>query len=303
VGKFSSRTPEQQGQRQAASVMKEMQGDKISSVGTVRNYEQALKSVATALAYEDKNLKDLTPETAKSYLEMRAEEVGQKTLDMERQAIQAMMTHVTNQLTPGEKLEVVKSQHEQILESRAYTPEQVQMVADRQTERNALATEIAHASGLRAHELLTLEKAENRPANERPADSEKFSGREGERYTVEGKGGLVREVVIPSHLAERLEERQLEEPRTVTDRGIYYEQKYDIAGGKAWSNSFSAASERALGWSEGGHGLRHSYAQERMNELRDINRENGHLEREHALTVVSQEMGHFRPDITEVYLR
>lgn len=303
MGKFSNRTPEEQGQRQAASVMKEMQGDKISSVGTVRNYEQALKSVATALAHEGKNLKDLTPETAKSYLEIRAEEVGQKTLDMERQAIQAMMTHVTNGLSPGEKLEVVKSHHEQVLNSRAYTPEQVQAVADRQTERNALATEIAHAAGLRAHELLTLERAENRPPDERPADSEKFTGREGVRYTVEGKGGLVREVVIPSHLAERLEDRRLDEPRTVTDRGIHYEQKYNIAGGKAWSNSFSAASERALGWSEGAHGVRHSYAQERMNELRDVNRENGHLEREHALTVVSQEMGHFRPDITEVYLR
>jgi len=303
VGKFSNRTPQQQGQRQAANVMKEIQGDKISSVGTVRNYEQALKSVATALAYENQNLKDLTPETAKSYLEMRAEEVGQKALDMERQAMQAMMTHVTKELTPGEKLDVVKSLHEQVLQSRAYTPEQVQIVAEHQTERNALATEIAYASGLRAHELLTLEKAENRSADERPSDDEKFSGRLGERYTVEGKGGLVREVTIPSNLAERLEERRLENPVPVQDRGINYIPNYDIGGGKSWSNSFSAASERGLGWSEGGHGLRHSYAQERMNELRDINRENGHLEREHALTVVSQELGHFRPDITEIYLR
>lgn len=303
MGKFSNRTPEQQGQRQATSVMKEIQGDKISSVGTVRNYEQALKSVATALAYEGKNLKDLTPKTAKSYLEIRAEEVGQKTLDMERQAIQTMMTHVTKKINPGEKLEVVKSHHEQILKSRAYTPEQMKSVAERQTEKNALATEIAHSAGLRAHELLTLDKAENQPPDTRPSNAEKFTGREGERYTVEGKGGLVREVVIPSHLAERLEDKRLDEPKSVTDRGIHYEQRYDIAGGKAWSNSFSAASERALGWSEGAHGLRHSYAQERMNELRDINRENGHLEREHALTVVSQEMGHFRPDITEVYLR
>jgi integrase len=303
MGKFSNRTPEQQGQRQATSVMKEMQGDKIASVGTVRNYEQALKSVATALAHEGKDLKSLTPETAKSYLENRAEEVGQKSLDMERQAIQAMMTHVTNELAHGEKLEVVKSHHEQVLNSRAYTPEQVQAVADRQGERNAIATELAHAAGLRAHELLTIEKAEIRPADERPADSEKFSGRSGEIYTVEGKGGLVREVLIPSELAARLEDRRLEEPREVTDRGINYEQNYDIAGGKAWSNSFSAASERALGWSEGGHGLRHSFAQERMEELRDPERENGHLDREHALTVVSQEMGHFRPEITEVYLR
>jgi integrase len=303
MGKFSNRSPEEQGQRQAASVMKELQGDQISSVGTVRNYEQSLKSVATSLAYAGENLRDLTPEKAKAYLENRAEEVGQKTLDMERQAIQSMMTYVTEKLDPAERLEVVQSQHQQVLESRAYTPEQVQTVVEHQTERNALATEIAHAAGLRAHELLTLDKTENRAPDERPSDDEKFSGREGVSYTVEGKGGLVREVCIPTQLAERLEERRLENPVPVQDRGINYIPNYDIGGGKSWSNSFSAASERGLGWSEGGHGLRHSYAQERMNELRDINRENGHLEREHALSVVSQEMGHFRPDITEVYLR
>ena len=39
----------------------------------------------------------------------RAAEVGQKTLDMERQAIQAMMVNVTGQLPPGAMLPVVKS--------------------------------------------------------------------------------------------------------------------------------------------------------------------------------------------------
>src|SRR5690554_7395734 len=97
-------------------------------------------------------------------------------------------------------------------------------------------------------------------------------------YTVHGKGGLVREVRIPNHLAERLEERRLETPERVTDRGIHYETRYDIAGGKNWSNSFSAASERTLGFSNGAHGLRHSYAQERMSELAEKG-----LEREQAL--------------------
>ncbi|MDN4711067.1 site-specific integrase, partial [Vibrio parahaemolyticus] len=65
-----------------------------------------------------------------------------------------------------------------------------------------------------------------------------------------------------------------------------------------WSNSFSAASKRVLGWSEGAHGLRHSYAQERMHELQKAG-----FNRDLALETVSQEMGHFRPEITEVYLR
>jgi hypothetical protein len=36
----------------------------------------------------------------------------------------------------------------------SYTAEQVVMIAEVQTEKYALATEIAHAAGLRAHELI-----------------------------------------------------------------------------------------------------------------------------------------------------
>ena len=60
--------------------------------------------------------------------------------------------------------------------------------------------------------------------------------------------------------------------------------------------SFSKTSSHVLGWSRGGHGLRHTYAQERMKEITKI-------EYERALKIVSQEMGHFRPNITLIYLR
>jgi len=46
------------------------------------------------------------------------------------------------------------------------------------------------------------------------------------------------------------------------------------------------------------HANRHAYAQERMRELQG----NGYPYRQ-SLAIVSQELGHFRPDITEVYLR
>ena len=113
-----------------------------------------------------------------------------------------------------------------------------------------------------------------------------------------GKGGLIREVRIPPDLAQRLEQQRLDAPRTITDRGIHYPQHYALAGGQRWSNAFSAASQRALGWSRGGHGLRHRYAQERLDELQRTG-----LSQEQALETVSQEMGHFRADITLVYLR
>ena len=57
------------------------------------------------------------------------------------------------------------------------------------------------------------------------------------------------------------------EPIRVRDRGVFYVQKYDLAGGKKFTDSFAKASERALGWSTGAHGLRHSYAQERLKNL------------------------------------
>ena len=117
-------------------------------------------------------------------------------------------------------------------------------------------------------------------------------------YTVIGKGGLIREVRLPPYLAQALEQRRLPEPQRLTDRGIHYPQHYDLAGGQRWSNAFSAASQRALGWSRGGHGLRHRYAQERLDELQRTG-----LSQAQALETVSQEMGHFRPDITLVYLR
>ena len=264
----------------------------LESVRTEQNYEQALKGAAEFLQENRMgDLRSLDAEKAMAYLEARSQEVSQKTLEMDRQALQAVL---------GEKLDVVKSEIESAQTSRAYTPEQAALVAGAQSDKHSLATQIAENAGLRAHELLTL-----RPAEERPADThreyrdDRFAGRENVAiYTVEGKGGLCREVAIDRDLAAKLEERRLDEPRTVYDREVRYEQHYDLGGGKQWSDSFSKAAERELGWSEGAHGLRHEYAQERMNTLQ----ENGYNYQE-ALEVVSQEMGHFRPEITEVYLR
>ncbi|MHC5783021.1 hypothetical protein [Aliivibrio fischeri] len=157
-------------------------------------------------------MKEITPEQAYQYLTDRSVEVGQKTLDMERQAIQSMMHHVSNKLSTDATLNVIKSESQQILTSRSYTQEQISMVASSQNERNSLSTKIAHTAGLRAHELLTIQRIDERKPDERPALESKFSQRDGLRYTVEGKGGLVREIQIPQYLSERLEQYRLETP-------------------------------------------------------------------------------------------
>lgn len=277
----------------------------ISSIGTNRDYRACLTAFTQFI--KDNKLGDLrhsTTEIADRYLQARSADLAQKTLDMHRLAIQVYF-RAKGELKEDDRLTIVKSQVETVLEHRAYTPAQVEKIVAAQTKRNALSTEIAYAAGLRAHELLTI-----RPLSEQPADvryyddgrvkslETKWQGRpDGVPYSVIGKGGLIREVRLPKELSERLEAKRLDVPERVRDRTVFYEKHYDLAGGQTWSNSFSAASTRALGWSTGAHGLRHSYAQERMQELSKF------CTRDQALETVSQEMGHFRPDITETYLR
>lgn len=300
---------------QAASVMKQLQGDRIKSVSTVRNYESRLKQITVYLQEQRLgSLRDMTPASALDYLRERAAVVGQKTLDMERQALQSMMQHVTHRLDTGKTLEVIRSTAPKSKtgkpgqptlgrrlaeESRLYTRAQVALIVVRQSAHNALATEIAHAAGLRAHELLTLRRIHHQAPDERPAHALKFVGIRDETigYTVYGKGGLTREVRIPIPLAKRLEATRLAEPIRTTDRGVHYQQHYRLGGGQPWSKSFGAASKAALGWSKGAHGLRHCYAQERLGTVQR------YLPREEAKRVVSQELGHFRPEIIETYLR
>jgi len=264
---------------------------RIHSVGTARGYEQALKGFAGYLRnHRLGTLSSATVKEAKQYLDTRAEMVAQKTLDLDRQAIQMHM---------GIQLEVMKSSLETRLSTRSYTVAQVARVATAQSEKHSLATQIAHDAGLRAHELFTLRPAgEQSASTHRQWSEDRFAGRTGKLYTVKGKGGLVREVMLANHLAVRLEEKRLAKPKQVTDRGVHYTHHYDIGGGRAWSQSFSAASKRALGFSNGAHGLRHSYAQNRMRDLQASG-----MSYDEAKGTVAQEVGHFAMDTTEAYLR
>lgn len=286
----------------------------LKSVGTNRNYMQALKVFCDHLKSTVGKTADLlkaTPEQAQSYLQERAQKVSQKTLDMDRQALQHLL-QATGALKPGDKLKnsetghIEKSAVDTVLRPRAYFSDQVAAICAHQTEPYALSTQIAYCAGLRAHELLTLQRYGEKPVTERPGKpneqrfgADRFAGREDwARYIVTGKGGHVREVRLTPELARQLEARRLPEPERVRDRRVFYEKRYAIPGGQRWSNSFSQASKKALGRSTGAHGLRHSYAQDRLTELQKIGRS-----LPDAQAIVSLEMGHYRETITEVYLR
>ena len=290
--------------KQAAAIMKRLQGGRVRSVGTARNYQQRLVQIAARL---DMSLTALTPAGAVAYLQRRAAEVGQKTLDMERQAIQAMMLDVTLRMAPGQTLPVVKSATPQQLkpprllarpgsrDRRPPGPPATRSPRRSCTPRGSAPTSCSRSAD-RPSSRPTTRRGQSRLTGT-AAEGMKFAGRDGVVYTVIGKGGLVREVLLPHGLAERLEARRRDAPERVVDRGVRYLQRYDLGGGHAFSTSFSRASIEALGKSRGAHGMRHRFAQERMRELMH------HAEHRLALAIVSEELGHLRPDVVQTYLR
>ena len=233
------------------------------------------------------------------YLKERQSQVGQKTLDRDRQAAQFLLRQTGTNVKFKRILSTFRGGRKLAKQSRGYTPEQVDAIAAKQSARTGLAIRIAYAAGLRAHELLTIRRKSEQPAStHRKWSHKRFAGRSGTAYTVVGKGGLVREIRLPGHLAQALEDVRFAEPRTIVDRNIKYRQHYDLAGGVYFSFIFGKTSKSVLGWSTGAHGLRHGYAQDRMSELLELG-----FTRAERMGVISQELGHFRPDIVTEYLR
>jgi hypothetical protein len=218
----------------------------VCSLGSARIHTQCLEHFsgwrqANGLPPgEQDNLRQIN-----AYLEECAEIYSQSTLDQRRGALQLFFRH---------PLPRIKSQLETVLTTRSYSPASVARIVVRQTEKNALATLLSHKSGLRAHEHATIRRADEASASpSRSWDARRFVGMPtGEIYVVSGKGGLRREVWIPTPLANALEARRRPAPVRVVDRGIFYDSYYDLGYGHAFSQSFYAASMNALGYSTGG---------------------------------------------------
>ena len=305
---FSRRNPRKQADyivRRALAlnipkVLREDDG-RIYSTGTAECYRTALTTFCKWIQQERLgDLRGVSVLTVQHYLQHRQSIVGQKTLDLDRQAAQFLLRQVYGQkvLLPRIK-STYQGGRRLSTESRAYFSEQVDLIARNLPASCSLAVRIAHATGVRSRELLTLQQAEQVPASSRRQWSDdRFVGRSGVRYTVRGKGGLRREVLIPSDLAQELEQQRLDKRTRIKDRGTLYWTEYRLAGGAYLSKMFSKKSKELLDWSGGLHGLRHGYAQDRMVELTEMG-----FSRQDRLEIVSQELGHFRPEIVITYLR
>lgn len=265
----------------------------IHSIGTEKLYISAISSFLSwrsdiGLSITGPFLKNEKEE----FLYAINEIYEQKQIDTFRQALELVFQ---------EKLTRVKSEIQTNFLPRSYKLEQIEEIIKHQSNPNFLATCICYFSGVRDHELFTLQRIEERkPSENRPWLPNLFYGMGDYKiYTVKGKGGLIRQVAIPIILSEQLEICRLSEPMKVLDRGIFYDPVYAIGGGQAFSQSFCESSKKSLGFSNGSHGLRHSYAKNRMKTLKST----GEFSSEECLKIVSEELGHFRPEITLTYLR
>jgi len=274
----------------------------IYSLGTANAYESALTTFGKWIRKNHLgDLRGVDQSMVLKYFDHRKSRVSQRTLDLDRTAIGFLLHKLDGKPVVVKRVKsTMGGEPNSASQSRAYYFEHMHEIAKALPYRSRLAVEIAYASGLRSHELLTLRpagKAQKSPG--RNWSDQRFLGRAGMRYTVKGKGGLVREVLLPNRLADQLEKSlRLDQPKWVTDRKIHYQTHYDLNGGQALSKQFSRVSKKLFSWSGGLHGLRHSYAQDRVNELDGMG-----LNATEIKKIVSQELGHFRVSIVNVYLK
>lgn len=257
----------------------------ITSIGTERITTQAVERYKEWRRFNGLNVDDgphLITEVTE-FLGDFAETHSQSSVDQTRQALARKL---------GLKLPKIQSLIDIVAEGRAYSWLEVKAVAQRQRERNAFSTLLAFNAGLRASELITIcEESQAQPSTHRRWRSDMFKGRANIQFMVVlGKGGLRRRVALDERLYQDLQKFRRPCPERIMDRGIWYQSHFDIGGGQHFSQSFSDASMRALGMSKGGHGLRHGFAQRRVQELTALG--NTFLE---AVELVSVELGHFRP--------
>lgn len=301
---------------------KEARRGLIYSTTTAQTYRHHLTKMAKwARANYRCRLLQITPAIAQKYLDERAREVGDKSVNQDRLCLELLpkiergdLTQPRSIVPPGRLAE----------EPRMYTSTQVDMVQVAQAENShrepaerqafAFSTELARSYGLRAKELLTIRKLEELEKSGDPRDRaildklarhsdewhpDRWHGMPaGIDHVVIGKGGLPRIEQLSHDHTQLLDDRRLPVPRDVTDRGNHYRQVYDLPGGRRWSDDFDRMSKRVLGWSLGAHALRHGFADERMRHHLDQG-----LPYKEAEELTAQTLGHFRERSTRTYLR
>jgi integrase len=276
----------------------------LRSDRTVDRYKGDLARAAEAIQKEFgiKRLKDITQVQAQTYIDQRLKDkIRVRTIQGYAKALE-LLPNVADLIVPSRATDLC----DKPTGTRAYTMAQINEIQKLlNSPKSQLACQIILESGCRAQDLASLRlDQENSIANARltKLHSDRFAGREQwVKVNFIGKGGHEYVSTISLSTAKILEKIRLENPRDFRERqqeNVVAKQYYDLPAGKVLSTQWSRAADQALGLKRGLHGLRHSFAQER---LKDMQRAG--MVWEKALECVSQQMGHYRASEVKTYLR
>lgn len=268
----------------------------IYSYGTADAYKDTWCQFMT-WAKEELGLKDIEKTTGaeiSAYLEHRIEEgVAHATFARDCAALGKLETALNmysekfdrgNEYSfRGEIREAAKEGHNALEKAdphRAYENPHELVAAIDKTD-HALGAKIQLEGGARIHEMSLIKEAQLKGLSQDSVTGEKVGVIE-----VQGKGGKVRDIQVSEATYNQL-------ANYIAERGGRF--GVDKAG---YRDSLMTAAAMTDQTYTGSHGLRWSYAQERMSTAQ----EKGQTY-EQAMSHVSHEMGHTRADITEHYLR
>ncbi len=265
----------------------------VTSVLTEKAHVSSLSLFAKwLLAQSGRHLKNATRLEVQMYLDEISKTRRQSTVSLARQAINL-------HLYAHAPLTFVRSKVATEPQNRAYTKRQIALLIASAECDLAFSIRVAENAGLRAMELSTIARPSDFCRSNRNWNAERFGGRNDDvEYVVHGKGGLKREVRLCSELAKELETMRRDCPIRVSNRGAHLVSNYQLLGSQQFSICFSRHSMKILGFTLGGHGLRHSFAQRRRDEYLQCG-----MSLSDAVPILSQEMGHFASKNTWAYLR
>lgn len=280
-------------------------GDYITAKDSKRKYIDLLIPIAREARKDGKTLESLSPKQASAILDRLAPNMNKRDVKSTRTTLEKsfrMMPKFRKAAKAnGKPLNLRRcnlGKPDPPLKPRAMHPQCIKIVLETLSPRHRFAAELAVAGGLRAKELLTISPEEFQKRANRDWENAFTDKQHMEMHTVVGKGGRTHPKAFIKELADKLESLKLDEPRVVVDRGKTYTQKYDLSFGQKLSQAWGTASRKALGYSNGIHSVRHTYAVLRYEKFKALE-----MKEVHALAGVSKELGHANPKTSLTYLR
>lgn len=262
-------------------------------------YKDGTKHIAKflAVAYQKQSLNNISNQALEEYVQ-QAQEIGYSKgyISTNLSAIRFFVNQIkdSSYIKSNKELGVEsRTQEDRIGPNRAWTRTQVEemyrLAINNNYSRVADVVRLAYTHGLRLHEITRLDRATLLKALRK------------NELTIKGKGGLIRQVPLRNEAA-RKHIRELADKTPLNSYKVFVlknEKTHEVM--KEAQNFIQNYRDKVI--EPGGHnitlhGLRHTYAQERYLELTEAGK--GEYD---AKLQISRELGHFRAEVTDIYLK